>query len=166
MRLAVGGLLAIVCGALAASLAHSQESPELKRGAYLAMIMDCGGCHTEGSLAGKPDPALTLAGSTIGFEMPGLGYFYPPNLTPDKETGLGNWSEADIMKAVRTGIRPDGRELAPIMAWRSYSALTDADALALARYLKSLKPISHRAPPLAGSSEKAPAPYFTVVAPK
>lgn len=167
MRSIATALLAIMCGALAPSLALGQSlSAELKRGAYLAMIMDCGGCHTEGALAGKPEPSLALAGSSIGFEIPGLGFFYPPNLTPDRDTGLGAWSEAEIVKAVRTGIRPDGRELAPIMAWRSYAALTDADARALARYLKSLKPVRHAVPKLAGSSEKPPAPYFTVVTPK
>ena len=83
--------------------------------------MDCVGCHTGGALAGAPDPKLRLAGSDIGFGAPGLGVFYPPNLTPDQETGLGAWSEADIVKALRTGERPDGRELAPMMPWRSYA---------------------------------------------
>ena len=93
-----------------------------------------------GALAGKPDPALHLAGSTIGFEIPSLGIFYPPNLTPDADTGLGSWTEADIIKALRTGVRPDGRELAPVMPWRSYAKLTDSDIQSLASYLKNLKP--------------------------
>src|SRR5215207_8678653 len=101
-------------------------------------IMDCTGCHTPGTFLGKPDMQRPLAGSEVGFGTPGLGIFYPPNLTPDPETGLGQWTEADIVKAVRTGERPDGRELAPMMPWRSYAALTDDDALALAAYLKSL----------------------------
>ena len=74
-----------------------------------------------GALAGQPDPKLHLAGSNIGFGVPGLGVFYPPNLTPDRETGLGSWSEADIVRAVRQGVRPDGRELAPVMPWRNYA---------------------------------------------
>jgi hypothetical protein len=52
-----------------------------------------------------------LAGSEVGFQIPGLGIFYPSNLTPDRETGIGTWSEADIIKAVRAGVRPDGRQL-------------------------------------------------------
>ena len=136
------------------------------RGEYLASIMDCGGCHTAGALAGKPDPKLRLAGSNIGFEMPGLGIFYPPNLTSDRETGLGTWSEADIIKAVRTGVRPDGRELVPVMPWHAYSALTDADAKHLARYIKSLPPVRNAVPGPIGPGQAAPAPYLTMAFPK
>lgn len=138
----------------------------IARGEYLVGIMDCSGCHTNGALAGKPDPALYLSGSGIGFEIPGLGIFYPPNLTPDPETGLGQWSETDIITAIRAGVRPDGRELAPAMPWRSYAALTDADAQAVAAYLKSLPPVRSAAPPPVGPGEKVPAPYLTVVMPE
>ena len=103
--------------------------------------MDCTGCHTRGALTGRPNPDLFLAGSEAGFHLPGLGYFYPPNLTPDLATGLGDWSEDDIVRAIRTGERPDGRMLAPIMPYHSYSALTDADARAVAAFLKSLAPV-------------------------
>jgi mono/diheme cytochrome c family protein len=135
------------------------------RGEYLAAIMDCGGCHTGGALIGKPDPKLALAGSAIGFQIPELGTFYPPNLTPDRETGLGSWSAAEIVTAVRTGVRPDGRILAPIMPWHSYAALTDADAGALAAYLKSIPPVRNATPPITGPTETPPAPYMTVVVP-
>src|SRR5690606_40936629 len=132
---------------------------DVKRGAYLAAIMDCTGCHTGGALIGQPDPKRFLAGSEIGFGVPGLGVFYPPNLTPDRETGLGGWSAQEIMNAVRKGVRPDGRELAPVMPWRSYGALNDADAQALAAYLKSLPPVRFQAPAPAGPDEKAKSPY-------
>lgn len=145
--------------------AQPADDRQLARGRYLAAIMDCGGCHTGGALTGQPDPALHLAGSAVGFRIPDLGVFYPPNLTPDRETGLGAWSEAEIVTAVRTGVRPDGRILAPAMPWHAYAALTDADALALARYLRSLAPVRHAVPPPTGPSETPPAPYFTVVAP-
>jgi mono/diheme cytochrome c family protein len=127
--------------------------------------MDCTGCHTPGVFLGKPDPQRYLAGSEVGFQIPNLGIFYPPNLTPDLETGLGGWSEADIIKAVRTGERPDGRVLVPVMPYHSYRRLTDADARALAAYLKSLPPIRHQVPGMVGSSEKPTAPYLTVVTP-
>jgi len=152
--------------ALAAMQALAQANPTSSRGEYLARIMDCGGCHTPGALIGKPDQARNLAGSEIGFEIPNLGYFYPPNLTSDRQTGLGAWSEADIMRAVRTGVRPDGRVLAPVMPWHSYAVLTDADAQALARYLKSLPPIRHAVPPPGGPDETPSSPFLTVVAPK
>jgi mono/diheme cytochrome c family protein len=152
--------------ALAATPVLVQADRDLQRGDYLARIMDCAGCHTPGALAGKPDQSRNLAGSAIGFQIPELGYFYPPNLTPDGQTGLGAWSEADIVRAVRTGVRPDGRVLAPVMPWNSYAALTDADARALARYLKSLRPIHNAVPPLTGPGTSPPSPYLTVVAPK
>ncbi len=150
---------------LAAGLAQAEPDDRRKRGEYLATIMDCGGCHTPGALVGKPDPQRYLGGSEVGFEIPGVGIFYPPNLTPDRETGLGRWKEAEIIAAVRTGVRPDGRLLAPIMPYHSYGKLTDADASALAAYLKSMKPVRHRAPAIAGPSDKPPSPYLKLAVP-
>jgi hypothetical protein len=71
---------------------------------------------------------------------------FPRNLTPDVETGIGSWSEADIVRALRNGIRPDGSTILPPMPWPNYTSLSDADAFAIAAYLKSLKPVKHRAP--------------------
>ena len=68
---------------------------KIARGEYLVTIMDCAGCHTPGALRGQPDMARQLAGSDVGFQIPGLGIFYPPNLTSDRATGLGTWSEPD-----------------------------------------------------------------------
>ncbi|MCC6720501.1 MAG: c-type cytochrome [Acetobacteraceae bacterium] len=159
--------IAMAAGALLAAAPASAQQPAASqsRGAYLAAIMDCGGCHTGGAMAGAPDPKLHLAGSAIGFGIPGLGIFYPPNLTPDRETGLGGWSEADIVRAVRTGVRPDGRVLAPVMPWRSYAALTDQDARALAGYLKRLPPVRNQVPAMVGAGEKAASPYLAVAMP-
>jgi mono/diheme cytochrome c family protein len=146
--------------------ANARAESLVARGKYLVGIMDCTGCHSTGALTGKPEAAKFLAGSDVGFQIPGLGIFYPPNLTPDAQTGLGNWSEQDIATALRTGVRPDGRELAPAMPWRSYASLSDADVQAVAAYLKTLPAVSHAVPPLTGASEETPAPYFTVVMPK
>lgn len=158
-----GALLAL---GLAAAGSGAQADARIKRGAYLAAIMDCGGCHTPGVFFGKPDQNRYLGGSEVGFFIPELGYFYPPNLTPDPETGLGKWSEADIIKAVRTGERPDGRMLMPVMPWQSYAKLTDEDARALVAYLKSLKPVRHQVPAMKGASEKPRAPYLKVITPE
>jgi len=151
--------------ALVAAIPASAETP-VERGAYLAHIMDCGGCHNTGAFTPQPNLETPLAGSDIGFEMPGMGVFYPANLTPDKETGLGNWSDAEIITAFTTGVRPDGRQLAPIMPWMSYGHINAEDAGALVAYLRSLKPVSHRVPGPFAASDKPTAPYFTVVAPK
>ncbi|MBP2314913.1 c-type cytochrome [Azospirillum soli] len=162
----------MVAGASAAAFllialaAPASADEHVKRGEYLAAIMDCTGCHTPGALTGQPDPQRFLAGSTVGFQIPGLGTFYPPNLTPDTKTGLGNWSETDIIRAVRTGVRPDGRVLAPVMPYHSYGKLTDADAQALAAYLKTITPVQHAAPVLAGPSEAPTAPFLAVTMPK
>lgn len=150
----------------AAISARPADAADLERGRYLAQIMDCGGCHTRGVFLGAPDMNLYLAGSEVGFRLPGLGVFYPPNLTPDAETGLGEWSVEEIARAIRTGERPDGRILAPAMPWISYAALTDEDALALASYLKSLPPVVWKDEPQpVGEGEKAPGPYLAVSAP-
>lgn len=156
----------VICGAvLAAGLsAPALAQDDLERGKYLATTMDCSGCHTPGIFSGKPDFEKTLAGSEIGIQIPGLGIFYPPNLTPE-ETGIGSWTEQDIVTAIRTGVRPDGRILAPIMPWRSYAALPDADARALAAYLKSLKAVENKVPAMVGASEKPVSPYLSVVVP-
>jgi mono/diheme cytochrome c family protein len=164
-KIAQSVALALLTAAGLGAASARAESPAA-RGRYLVGIMDCTGCHSTGALTGKPEPATFLAGSDIGFQIPGLGIFYPPNLTPDVQTGLGTWSEQEIATALRTGVRPDGRELAPAMPWRSYASLSDADVRAVAAYLKTLPAVTHAVPPLTGASEKPPAPYFTVVMPK
>lgn len=151
--------LALVAGL---SSAFASDSTQIERGRYLATIMDCGGCHTGGALMGKPDPGRYLAGSEVGFELPGLGIFYPRNLTGDPETGLGQWSKDDVVIALRTGVRPDGRELAPIMPWRMYRNLTDEDVSALAAYIKSLPAVSFQAPGPFGPDEPATAPHLSI----
>ena len=152
--------------ALAAPTGAAGADGKVKHGEYLAAIMDCGGCHTPGHLMGKPDSSRYLAGSDVGFEIPGRGIFYPPNLTPDRETGLGAGSAAEIVNAVRNGARPDGRALVPVMPYHSYARLTDEDAAALVAYLKSLKPIRNKAPALTGPNEKPKAPFLRVIVPE
>jgi len=154
--------LAVLLAAAPVALA---ETP-VERGAYLAHIMDCGGCHNTGAFTPRPNLATPLAGSDIGFEMPGLGFVYPPNLTPDQETGLGTWSDAEIITAFTTGVRPDGRQLAPIMPWMSYGHITADDATALVAYLRSLTPVSHQVPGPFAATDKPTSPYMTVAMPK
>jgi mono/diheme cytochrome c family protein len=117
---------------------------ELARGKYLVGLASCTDCHTPGSFFGKPDMTRFLGGSDVGFAIPGLGVFVGPNLTPDVKTGLGSWTEQQIMTAFTTGKIPGGRTLAPVMPWHAYANLTKSDALAIAAYLKSLPPVSHQ----------------------
>ena len=148
---------------LAALPARADEA-DVRRGAYLASIMDCGGCHAPRDAGGAPIEGGGLSGGTIGFEVPGLGVFWPPNLTPH-ETGLAGWSTAEIVAAIRSGTRPDGRTLAPAMPWSNYSHLTDDDAAALAAFLQSLEPVEHQVPAPAGPGATGPAPFFQLVSP-
>jgi mono/diheme cytochrome c family protein len=138
----------------------------LARGQYLVSFAGCHDCHTPGYFFGRPDANRPLSGSDVGFHVPGMGTFYGPNLTSDPETGLGNWTEAQIVTAIRTGVRPDGRVLSPIMPWMSLAGLSDADAGAIAGYLKSLLPIKNdrEVGPL-GPDETPPAPYMAILAP-
>jgi hypothetical protein len=106
-----------------------------------------------------------LAGSEVGFEVPGLGVFYGPNLTPDKETGLGNWTTEQIADAITKGVRPDGRILAPPMPVESFKHLTPVDALAIAEYLKTLPPIKNKVPGPFGSSEKPTSFVYQILPP-
>ena len=87
-----------------------------------------------------------LGGSDVAFEMPGLGVFVGPNITPDKETGIGSWTPDQIVTAIQTGQRPDGRTLAPIMPWHALAHLTADDAMSIAAFLQSMKPVSSKVP--------------------
>jgi len=141
------------------------EEAKAQRGEYLTTIMGCGDCHTPGYFFGKPDENQKLAGSDVGFFMPGLGYYYGRNLTPDKETGLGTWSDDEIAKAIRTGERPDGRMLAPIMPYQNFSKLNDTDLAAIVAYLRTLKPVHREAPPPTGADQTPPAAFMSITMP-
>jgi mono/diheme cytochrome c family protein len=125
----------------------------IERGRYLVNFGGCNDCHTPGYFRGKPDMGRFLGGSDVGFFVPGLGAFVGPNLTPDRETGLGTWSRDEIVTAIQTGVTPDGRELAPMMPWRAFAGLTKQDAYAIADYLRSLPPVKNEVPGPFGPSE-------------
>ena len=134
------------------AIAHAQS--QVERGKYLVNISGCLDCHTPGYFFGKPDMTRYLGGSDIGFGIPDLGVFVGPNLTPDKETGLGGWTDDQVATALTTGVRPDGRILAPIMPWRAFAHLTKPDVQAIVAYLRSLPPVQHKVAGPFGSSEK------------
>jgi mono/diheme cytochrome c family protein len=162
MRLLGGLATALVLCASTAALADDA----VQRGAYLVRIMGCGDCHTPGYFLGKPDLQHPLSGSDVGFEMPSLGIHWGPNLTPDPETGLGKWSEQEIITAFRTGVTPDGRKLIPVMPAANFAVLTDADAHAIAAYLKSLPAVRHAVNAPVKPGEKPTGLYFKIVAPE
>jgi mono/diheme cytochrome c family protein len=165
-------LRGVICFALAAaalvafSLTRADADPaQVERGKYLVTLGGCNDCHTPGYFLGKPDEARYLGGSDVGFEIPGLGVFVGRNITPDKKTGIGDWTEKQIVTALQTGVRPDGRVLAPIMPWHAFAHLTAADANAIAAYLKSLKPVDHAVPGPFGPGQKVPTFMFRILPP-
>src|SRR5580700_6995994 len=132
----------------AASLAACAPShdQQVARGQYMVKVMGCGDCHTPGGLSPKPDMTRLLAGSDADFIIPGLGVFVPPNLTPDKATGLGGWTTDQIVAAFTTGATPSGRTLGPAMPWTDFANLSKADATDIALYLQSLPAVSNAVP--------------------
>jgi hypothetical protein len=126
----------------------------------LSVITGCNDCHTPGSLYGAPDTTRLLGGSDLGWHGP-WGVSYPRNLTPDPETGIGSWTEDDIIKAIRTGQRPDGSPLLPPMPWPNFAHLTDEDARALAVYLKSIPPVKHQVPASTPPAAKPTGPMLS-----
>jgi mono/diheme cytochrome c family protein len=115
------------------------------KGRYQAVLGDCAGCHT--APGGKP-----LAGGMV-LQTP-FGKIAVPNITSDRKTGLGNWSEADFRRAMREGISPGGKRLYPAMPYPSYARMPDADIAALWAYLKTVAPVRH-----AVESNLLPFPY-------
>jgi mono/diheme cytochrome c family protein len=113
------------------------QASVVERGAYLARAADCMVCHT--TAGGKE-----YAGG-LGFKLP-FGTLYSTNITPDKETGIGNYSDQDFLAAMHRGIRRDGARLYPAMPFTSYTYVSDADALAIKAYLFSLPPVRAAAP--------------------
>ena len=142
------------------------------RGKYLVTnIGDCGGCHTPGKIGPngpEPDDSRMLSGVPAGEKVakapapnePWLGFFslagafggpwgvsYPANLTPDKETGLGGWTEQQFIDTLRTGRHQGrGREILPPMPWKAFRNMTDADLKAIFAYLRTIPAVSNKVP--------------------
>jgi len=118
--------------------ADFRETDPVARGRYLTEAADCEACHT--AKGGTP-----FAGG-LAFKTP-FGTMYSPNITPDKQTGIGEWSDAEFLKAVHEGIGRDGKRLYPAFPYAAYTYLTDEDVLAIKSYLLTLAPISNVPPP-------------------
>jgi mono/diheme cytochrome c family protein len=157
-------LISIAAVSLIASLSCSGQSKssatpaaaaqtQTQRGEYLVTIAGCNDCHTPGLMYGAPDFDRRLSGSELGWPGP-WGIAFARNLTPDPETGLGKWTDEQVITAFRTGQRPDGRQLAQIMPYADFASLTDEDAHAIVAYLRSLPPVSHKVPDPVAPGEK------------
>jgi len=118
--------------------ADLKNNDVVKRGEYLARAADCRACHT------LSRDRLYAGG--LAFVLP-FGTLYSTNITADKETGIGNYSDQDFLNAVQRGVRLDGTRLYPAMPYPSYTRMTDADALAIKAYLFSLPAVHAQNPP-------------------
>ena len=141
--------LAILAGGV---LSPRAETP-LERGTYLMQgIVACGNCHTpkgpQGDVSG-----MELAGGVLFQED--VFTAVSPNITPDAETGIGKWTDAQIIAAIREGKRPDGTIIGPPMPIALYRNMADEDLNAIVAYLRSVKPIANKA---AKSQYKIPLP--------
>jgi mono/diheme cytochrome c family protein len=166
---------AFILGSLAAC---ERKADAVKRGEYLARVAGCHDCHTPKILAaGKPavpDAARLLSGHPENVPYPSWmsqdpdeanalvlttpmltawagpwGVSFAANLTPDKATGLGEWSEETFIRAMRTGKhqgQANGRDILPPMPWQDYKGATDEDLKAIWAYLRSVPAIKNQVP--------------------
>jgi mono/diheme cytochrome c family protein len=122
-------VLALLLGASGTAFAQG----DAKRGEYLATAAGCVGCHTE-----EKEGAVPFAGGRA-LKTP-FGTFHGPNITPDKKAGVGGWTEADFIRAMREGDRPDGSNYFPAFPYPSFTKIVDSDLRDLWAYLRALPP--------------------------
>jgi len=130
---------------VAAVSATAQDNKRLlERGTYLMNgIVACGNCHVQRE-KGKPLPERGLSGGMVFDEEPFKAY--APNITPDPETGIGKWTDVQLARAIREGIRPDGTVIGPPMPMAFYRDLADDDLAAIVAYLRAQPPVKNVVP--------------------
>lgn len=114
-----------------------QQIKEIQRGEYLVKVGDCIACHTSPNTPNKP-----FAGG-LTFQTP-FGVLYSPNITPDKETGIGAWSDHDFVRAMHDGIAPSGYYYYPAFPYIFFNKITTADLMAIKAYLQSIPAINQK----------------------
>ncbi|HEY0707444.1 MAG TPA: c-type cytochrome [Polyangia bacterium] len=152
--LGLAGLASLACTGKyvrPTTLDKIDATPErLERGGYLVnSIMSCGACHTPrvgNTWLGGERADAYLAGGGM-FDDPDMGFqINSPNITPDRETGIGAWSDDEILRAIRDGVHKDGSLLRPPMPFYMYDALSDEDGRAVVAYLRTVPPIKNAVP--------------------
>jgi mono/diheme cytochrome c family protein len=135
-------LLLLLVGSISgvSSIAQAQTEKELvAKGQYIFAVAGGCACHSV--------PKETPNAGGRAFPIP-FGTVYSTNITQDKETGLGNWTDQQIYDAMVKGIRPDGSRILPVMPYEGYSGMAQEDIKALVAYLRTLKPVKKATPPL------------------
>jgi len=114
----------------------AEDADLVARGAYLATAAGCADCHTDAKNGGRP----YAGGRAL---MTPFGTFYAPNITPDPVTGIGRWSDAQFLNALRRGVRPDGSNYFPVFPYPSFANITDDDVWAIKAYLFAQPAVRH-----------------------
>jgi mono/diheme cytochrome c family protein len=129
--------LAIATAAFSADMAFAQapdQADEIIKGRYQAVLTDCAACHT------KPGGAPLAGGLPL---VTPFGQLIPPNITPDKATGIGNWTKEEFRSALKQGIGHEGRRLYPAMPYPAYTKMSDEDIDNLWSYIRTVEPVSN-----------------------
>ncbi|HEY5616002.1 MAG TPA: c-type cytochrome, partial [Bacteroidota bacterium] len=124
----------------------SMDSVSIARGEFLFKYGNtCWGCHSATQHPdAPPSGGMPFDLTNVG---PGFGIFYTPNITPDEETGIGRWSDGQIVRAIREGIRHDGTPLFPLMPVATLKGVSDDDVFAMVSYLRSIPPVNNKVTP-------------------
>ncbi|MGI8526713.1 MAG: c-type cytochrome [Pseudolabrys sp.] len=123
----------LLLAAVGSTIASEQDFTQIEKGRYLATAADCVACHT------VPNAGQRYAGGRP-IETP-FGNINSANITPDRDTGIGAWTDEQFDNAVRKGIRPDGSRLYPAMPFTSYTKMSHDDVMAIRAYLKTIEPV-------------------------
>lgn len=135
IRLAGAALAWIVLVGPASASADGADEAQIRRGEYIFHAADCYVCHTDIDARGP----MLAGGAAI---KTAFGTFYAPNITPDPDFGIGGWSDADFIRALREGVAPDGSNYYPVFPYGSFTGLTDQDILDVKAYIFSLPAVS------------------------
>jgi len=146
LSLALLSALLLILARGTAGYAAAANEDLVARGQYIFSLAGGCACHT-------PPKGTPNAGGRE-FPLP-LAKLYSTNITSDKETGLGNWTDQQIRDAMVKGVRPNGERLLPVMPYEAYSGMADEDMNALIAYLRTLKPVRKETPKL-----KTWAPFY------
>jgi mono/diheme cytochrome c family protein len=140
IRLLAAVFLALCCAETEAAETLPAVQSEVSRGAYLVLAANCISCHT------KAGGKAYAGGKAFETGISLLGEIYSSNITPDRQTGIGAWSETDFIRAMREGVAPGGRHLFPAFPYTSFTKLATADISAIFAYLRSVPPVRAETP--------------------
>jgi mono/diheme cytochrome c family protein len=151
----------------APDLTVERTPKRLARGRYLVEnVLACGDCHSQrdwSRYGGPVKGAFGAGGDCLGPEYGAPGQICAPNITPDPATGIGAWTDGEILRAIREGVGRDGRALFPMMPYAEYRALSDEDAYAVVAYLRTVAPVTNRVSP---TEIDFPVSFFVKAAPQ